>query len=134
MFKLLFAILLTGSVVCGATQFPSHMGMGSKASTVGKISSYSRVQNGLWTGYWKPNNFTVSVREENLPAPTTNVWPNPNKGLFNIDYVGNVKVFSSLGSLIFEGHTNGLIDVSNSPSGLYFVRTQDGKTTKIIIQ
>jgi hypothetical protein len=134
MTKVLLSILLMGSVVCGATNFPFHIGMGSKASTVGKISSYSRVGNGLWTGYWKPNMFTVSVQEEVFKPMYANAWPNPTTGTFNIDYVGHVNIFSQLGNSMFEGVTEGRIDISTFPSGVYFVRTQDGRTVKVVKQ
>jgi len=134
MTKVLFLVLFMGSVVCGATNFPSHIGMGSKASTVGKISSYSRVGNGLWTGYWRPNNFTVSVNEEVVTGPAAKVWPNPSNGMFNIEHVGSIKVFSQVGALMFQGEIDGTFDISDAPSGVYFVITQDGKTIKIIKQ
>lgn len=130
--KLLFLALFMGSVVCGATNFPSHIGMGSKASTVGKLSSYSPVRGGLWTGYWKPNGLMVSVKEEEVVLPNVGVWPNPSNGQFNIDYVGSVKVLSSIGSVVFQGDVNGFVDISNAPSGMYFIKTQDGRTIKII--
>ena len=129
MIKVLFLVLLLGSVVSGATNFPSHIGMGSKASTVGKISSYSPVGGGLWSGYWKPNGLTVSVKEEAVAGPNTKVWPNPSNGIFNIEHIGGVKVFSQIGTLVFQGDIDGSIDLTNAPSG-----TQDGKTVKIIKQ
>lgn len=132
--KLLVLALFMGSVVCGATNFPSHIGMGSKASTVGKISSYSSVRGGLWTGYWKPNGLTVNVKEEVTVQPSVSVWPNPTNGQFNIDYNGNVKILSSIGSLVFQGEINGHLDISSFPAGMYFIRTEDGKTIKIIKQ
>lgn len=134
MTKVLFLVLLLGSVVCGATNFPSHIGMGSKASTVGKISSYSAVGRGLWTGYWRPNGIMVSVREEVVVEPGAKVWPNPSNGIFNIEHTGNVRVFSQIGTLVFQGDIEGSFDLSSAPSGMYFVRTQDGKTVKIIKQ
>jgi hypothetical protein len=133
MFKVMFSILIAGSVVCGATQFPFHIGMGSNASTVGKISGYSNVQRGLWTGYWKPKNFTVSVQEETgSPVEQMNAWPNPSSGIFNIEHEGNVKVFSSHGSLVFEGTINGVLNIEQLPSGVYTVNTEFNKTVRIV--
>lgn len=134
MTKVLFLALFLGSVVCGATNFPSHIGMGSKASTVGKISSYSPTGGGLWSGYWRPNWLAVSVKEEVVAGPGTRVWPNPSNGVFNIEHVGGVKVFSQIGTLVFQGDIDGSIDLTSAPSGMYFVTTQDGKTVKIIKQ
>lgn len=134
MTRVLLLVLILGSVVCGATNFPSHIGMGSKASTVGKISSYSRVGGGLWTGYWKPNWLTTRVDEEKGQIFFANAWPNPTTGVFNINHQGHVKVYSQVGGLVFEGETSGTIDISGSATGLYFVRTEDGITFRIIKQ
>lgn len=126
-----------GSVVCSATNFPSHLGMGSRFSTVGKISSHSTVGKGLWSGYWKPKNFTVSVDEQEFQpiAGEISAWPNPGSGLFNVSHEGYVRVFSSSGEIVFEGNVNGLIDLTQFPSGLYIVNTGiNNKTVKIIKQ
>ena len=133
--SILFLALLFGSLVCGATNFPSHIGMGSKSSTVGKLSSYSSVSGGLWTGYWKPLGLTVKVEEDLVSVPMqVKVWPNPSSGRFTVEYTGRVKVFSQVGTLVFEGDINGSLDLTGSPSGVYVARTEDGRTIKIIKQ
>ena len=76
----------------------------------------------------------VNVREEVVVEPGAKVWPNPSNGIFNIEYVGNVKVFSQIGTIVFQGDIDGTFDLSSAPSGMYFIRTQDGKTVKIIKQ
>lgn len=130
---LLMALLL-GSVVCGATNFPSHIGMGSKASTVGKISSYTPTSGGLWTGYWRPNNLrTTSVSEEITPL-TLKAWPMPANDVVNIEYTGKVAVYAMTGEKVFYGTINNTLDVSNYTSGVYVVKTEQGNTIKIIKQ
>jgi len=133
MTKVLIAILVAGSLVCGATNFPSHIGMGSKASTVGKLSSYAPAGGGTWTGYWKPKGFTVSVREDvqmRLPF----IWPNPTTGNLNFSRSEHVTVHSILGTPVFEGLVDGSIDLSGVAPGVYFVKSENGTTTKIIKQ
>lgn len=137
MTRLLFLALFMGSVVCTATNFPSHLGMGSRFSTVGKISSYSGVGKGLWSGYWKPRNFLVSVDEQEIQPVTGEIkaWPNPSQGVFNVDHGGLIRIISSHGEIVFEGTVNGLIDISQFPSGVYIVNTIiNNKTIKIIKQ
>lgn len=136
MTRLLFLTLFMGSVVSSATNFPSHLGMGSRLSTVGKISSYSSVGRGLWSGYWKPRNFTVSVNEEEfMPiAGEIKAWPNPSQGLFSVDHVGFVRIFSSQGSIVFEGNIDGTVNIESFPTGVYVINTSNNKTVKIIKQ
>jgi hypothetical protein len=136
MTRLLFLTLFMGSVVCSATNFPSHLGMGSRLSTVGKISSYSSVGKGLWSGYWKPKNVTLSVNEYEFKpiAGEMRAWPNPSNGMFNLDHMGFVRIFSSQGSIVFEGNVEGTINLTNFPTGMYFVNTVNGKTVKIVKQ
>lgn len=132
MSKVLFTILFFGSVICSATDFPSHVGMGSRLSTVGKISSYSGTGKGLWTGYWKPFGFTVSVNDHPQEPTFNDAWPNPTTGIFNTKHEGYVTVFSQEGTVVFKGNTNGSIDITNAASGVYFMRTEKGTTLKII--
>lgn len=132
---MVFLALFIGPLVCGATNFPSHIGMGSKASTVGKLSSYSSVSGGLWTGYWRPTNLTVGIKEEPaIVEQPTKVWPNPSNGVFAIEYTGSIKVFSQVGTIVFEGDINGSLDLTTAPAGMYVARTEDGRTIKIIKQ
>jgi hypothetical protein len=133
MTKVFIAVLFAGSLVCGATNFPSHIGMGSKASTVGKLSSYSPAGDGTWTGYWKPKGFTVSVREE-VQAHVPFIWPNPTTGILSFNQPEYVTVLSILGTPVFEGLVEGSIDLSAVAPGVYFVRSENGTTTKIIKQ
>lgn len=134
MTKLLLAILFIGFATSNATDFPSHIGMGSNTSTIGKLSSYSQTGRGLWTGYWRPNSVKVSVGPEAMPHTTLLAWPNPSNGILHVEHTEEISVFSQMGMEVFHGIGTESIDISGIPAGVYFLRTNDGKTTKIIKQ
>jgi PKD repeat protein len=71
------------------------------------------------------------------------IFPNPNKGIFNIRADVNklkIEIYSSLGQLIMnKAIINGTeqIDLSNEPQGIYFVKlihNNEIQQTKLIIQ
>lgn len=83
---------------------------------------------------WEPN--TVSIAD--IEVVNTGVFPNPTTGKFNIkgENITEVKVWSADGKLIFEGKSS-LIDLSEHPEGIYYIRISSGKeisNSKIILQ
>jgi len=69
---------------------------------------------------------TVSLEEESINA--VSIYPNPTSdGIFTVDLAGgsnaDVKVVNSLGGVVYEGESSSMstIDISQQPSGLYFV-------------
>ncbi len=74
---------------------------------------------------------STSVGE--IRAETSNVWPNPTTGLLNIKGK-EVVVSDVLGKMILNTKSsNGSVDLSNCPKGMYFVNV-DGKTEKILVK
>jgi len=72
--------------------------------------------------------------EENAENTTLNIYPNPSKGIFNLDInseklnKADLKVIDALGKVVFEqqginiqGSHQSSIDLSNNPQGIYFV-------------
>lgn len=76
-----------------------------------------------------PSNSIVRLNGGNLGLnETTNssisLYPNPSKGTFSItntSTITNVKVYNSLGEIVFEGQTN-FINLSNPENGMYIVK------------
>jgi PKD repeat protein len=71
---------------------------------------------------------------ENAENTTLNIYPNPSKGIFNLDISSeklnnaDLKVIDALGKVIYEqqginiqGSHQSSIDLSNNPQGVYFV-------------
>ncbi len=62
-----------------------------------------------------------------IPKESVQISPNPSKGIFNIDVpiqgyqVANIQVFNLLGDKIQDFENDSTIDLSNSPSGIYFI-------------
>jgi len=95
-----------------------------------------------------PNGFTFLTSAIVKPAIITslvdqttttnfNVFPNPNNGTFNISSnseLGNVTVFNSLGSIVYQNNTSSKqlnIELPSKEAGIYFVKVGN-KMTKLI--
>jgi hypothetical protein len=66
----------------------------------------------------------------NFLANEINIYPNPAKGLITIgsnsNLSGMMKIYNVTGQVVFESVMTENIDVSNFPSGLYFLKLADG--------
>ncbi len=84
-------------------------------------------------------NFTVITGFEDIAANKVKVYPNPTKGIFNVEGVVNAKisVYTTSGVLICKFHnSNGqIIDMYNYSNGIYIVRIEekDFVSTKRIV-
>ena len=86
---------------------------------------------------------------QNLSIEQLKIFPNPNQGIFNLQFTlpnnadTSIRIFSSEGKLIFandlsdfEGEFSQQIDLSNNPAGVYYVMIKQGKSSiskKVII-
>ena len=91
--------------------------------------------------------FTITVNAyvgiADLSAKGISLYPNPTTGIFrlaNVHALGNVKITDVTGKSIDNYQlsiTNSTVDISNQPSGIYFIKIQTNKgvyTEKIIKQ
>ncbi len=63
------------------------------------------------------------------------VYPNPsNKEVVTFNKVQDVQVFDVLGKLILTAKNTKTIDTKEFKSGVYFIRTNSGYTTKLIVK
>ncbi|TNE99621.1 MAG: T9SS type A sorting domain-containing protein [Bacteroidetes bacterium] len=53
------------------------------------------------------------------------VYPNPTKGLINTSAVGTFKIYGLNGSIVLEGHTEGVIDITHLEEGVYLLEIND---------
>lgn len=81
-----------------------------------------------------PFNIPISIFEEGIES--LNIYPNPTNGVFFVDLESAIKtkysVYSITGKLMLRENLpeNGKVDISQFPSGLYFLRLNvDGKIT-----
>lgn len=83
----------------------------------------------------------TAVSIDELLQAGINVYPNPNRGLFNVSVDNETKlvIFNSAGKMVYNGvieHTS-TIDITNQADGLYILQFSNGKDvlqTKIIKQ
>lgn len=109
-------------------------------------SAYVNDTKDWYTGF---GTLTTKVTEVNSNENTFLIYPNPSKGKFIIEFSGkhqqmNSDVYNMIGEKVLqqtctlsgaEGST--IIDLSNSPKGIYFVKVSDGTnsfTKKIIVE
>lgn len=64
------------------------------------------------------DNTLVSVESPSYDVPN-NVYPNPTEGLLTVG-TGYIKIYNNQGIQVFGRESNGIIDVSNLDSGLYY--------------
>lgn len=71
---------------------------------------------------------------ENVSGDDLIVYPNPVKDILNFsrNVEGTVELINLQGSVIYRGQNINRIDLSLYTSGVYFVKTDDGKTRKIL--
>lgn len=66
---------------------------------------------------------------------TFTVYPNPsNKEVVTLNKVQDVQIFDVLGKLILSAKNTKTIDTKEFKSGVYFIRTNSGYTTKLIVK
>ena len=83
---------------------------------------------------------SVGITEANQPQFDFNIYPNPGKGLFRINFEGisansQIKVLNNKGELILDLSIKPcneycFIDLSNYAEGIYLVRLENGKIYK----
>lgn len=91
--------------------------------------------NSYFTGVvldWQPA-VTTGVDEE-VNAPSMEVYPNPTSGVFNVDFknANSIKVYNTLGVLVYEEKMEQMsegtksIDLSSFSNGVYIINISNG--------
>ena len=80
-------------------------------------------------------NIQYGLGVDEVQTNKVQVWPNPGKGIFNINTTGMVFIYDAAGRKLTEIQVSSKnpVDLSWFPSGLYGLRTADGKTGKLIV-
>jgi hypothetical protein len=89
--------------------------------------------------YWIVKlNAPVGINEISDPAPIL-IFPNPANNSFTVN--GNegklISMFNAMGELVFSHEMmkgDNVIDVSSFADGIYFVRMENGKQAKVVVQ
>ncbi len=61
-------------------------------------------------------------------------YPNPAINILNFNKIGNYQIYNSLGVMILNFKNVQNADISNLNAGIYFVKSETGKTQKIIVK
>ena len=86
----------------------------------------------------------VGIKEQSKEVASLNIFPNPAKSAFNISLTNekadgvNYEIMNALGQTVKKetlstekGEVNYAIDISNIPSGVYFVKVNVGNATSV---
>jgi hypothetical protein len=82
----------------------------------------------------------VNADEEIIPPTFVNIFPNPNDGLFNIEWsnvdIQNIRVWSSDGKLFYnqniDNQTEHFVDIQQNVVGIYFVQLINKEGTSLV--
>jgi endonuclease I len=94
------------------------------------------------TGFGNKMGNASEIKETTLSRNDFNIYPNPSKGNFNINFsdsneIYSVEIYSLIGQKVFEKeNTNSTVSVSNLQKGIYLIKVAKGNesiTKKMII-
>lgn len=114
---------------CGASRDRFTPGQKNRMNAV--VTVYPRVD--LLTS---PGCISVTDNISDLPLNPDNkgcAIPNPNNGKFHIqpqDMEGKIKIYNSIGKLVYENDIQKEINVSDQPGGIYFVHIEGNSLLK----
>jgi Secretion system C-terminal sorting domain len=78
---------------------------------------------------------TLGVSQFEANANDFRIFPNPsNKEVVTFNQTQDIEVFDTLGKLILKAKNTNSIDTKSFHSGIYFVRTGNGLTRKLIVK
>ncbi len=105
---------------------------------------------GEWSAGFEVNVYNTVAIDENINGLDINVYPNPSKGVFNINLLSekpqilDVTIYNIIGSVVFkmesveiQGEFNKTLDMNKHPKGLYFLNIKGENiefNRKMIIQ
>jgi photosystem II stability/assembly factor-like uncharacterized protein len=97
---------------------------------------YAGTYNG---GVWRRSLFDLTNLENNFINENNIIFPNPNNGIFTLTPIGNLKqieIFNLIGEVIYRSNNFYYqktieINLSNTPKGIYFIKTDNGENINI---
>ena len=114
-------------------------GLSGNGGVYGLKAGGTTIFSGRYFGYSESNEFSYEVvagTEETVEA-TTSIYPNPTSGVVNIVSKGeqNVTIYNIVGQRIFEGVSNGYlqIDMKAYGAGIYAIQVGD-ETQRLIVK
>lgn len=99
---------------------------GSENSTESFLVSYNSSRSNIAT------NSMTGIKELNVENKQINIYPNPVKDLFRIDFEGGstFEILNLMGQVVYNGDLikNKIVQTSNLSSGVYLIKFKTGKT------
>jgi hypothetical protein len=80
------------------------------------------------------SNVTLGVSQFETTDNSLKVYPNPsNKEVVTLSQVEDITVYDALGKLVFQAKATSTIDTKSFKTGVYFIKTATGATTKLLV-
>ena len=123
----------------GTTIFDAGGNGFSGSGVYGLRAGNSTLFSGKRFGYSESNEFSYEVvaGTEEIHNVTTSIYPNPTSGVVNIVSKGEqpVVIYNIVGQRVFEGTSNGYlqIDMKAYGAGIYAIQVGD-KTQRIVVK
>jgi hypothetical protein len=110
-----------------------------------KVLSVSTSNLSQWTLTKKAGSAIRCLRDPTVTSASERskevfkVYPNPSKGIYQMEGEGIVSVYNSLGEIVLSEAINGKaqIDITNQPKGIYFLQFEEDngiQTSKLVKQ
>jgi hypothetical protein len=123
---------------------------GSLSTTVAEmtmVQTFTGTNNILTQGFQQPEDFAVSITENEVPSGEMVIYPNPTNGQISLTFnsdgsqTNSIKIYNLVGQIVFaeksetiQGLNNQTFDISHQGQGIYMLEltTIDGKGKKNI--
>lgn len=123
---------IDGSVnddIIGGDEGPNALSEGGQLLFATKqVSSVAKEPRNADYGYYQEES------KISKPIDTFNAYPNPATNVVTLNKKANIRVFDTIGYMVFEGSDVKSFNVSNLKPGIYFIKTDNDETQKIIIK
>lgn len=90
--------------------------------------------SGTLTIFEIANNLPTSIETTQTKSLRFNVFPNPsNQNMVYFNRKATVDVIDISGRIVFSGNEQLTLDISNYKNGVYFVKTNDGEISRLVV-
>ena len=76
----------------------------------------------------------LAIDENITESPVMKVYPNPSNGTFTVECVSDLIVYDVIGQIITTSHSANGMHTFTLPSGIYFLKSEEGTVRKVLVE